>query len=380
MQREGVCIIGYGETAYTNREERSLDVYLAEAMKGALDNAGISKEEVRGMAEGSMFLQEYTPHLAERLGLELDWVQRVDCGGASGIVSIRRAADAIQAGSLDVAVCLCGGARHLHPAGPTSLWARDYVDPFGAGGPAAAIAITQRVHMAKYGTTRQQLGKIAVSQRENALLNDKAYFRTPLTMEEYLNAEMIADPLGLYDCCRRVNGAAAVIVASERRARELSANPIYLVSDAERTNFQAKEQLIDGTLSGFSAFSDELFSRISREQIDFAQLYDGFPFVVLMQLEDLGFCKKGMGGSFIDSHDLTYKGDFPVNTGGGQLSSGQPAGGGSLLFVAEAVRQLRGEAGPRQVKNAKAGLVGGLGLFSYTSPIMCAAAMILERR
>jgi acetyl-CoA acetyltransferase len=380
MHRNGVCFIGYGETV-SSRDNHPQEMYLAEAIQKALQNAGIRKNEVNGLALGKILISEDTPDIMERLGFELDWVEGVDSGGASGIVSVRRAADAIQLGEIDVAVCVAGGpplgGRRILPTWQTN----NYVLPFGFGGPNSLFALTQRLHMERYGTTLEQLGKIAVSLRKNAEHNENAFFRTPLTLEEYLNARIIADPIRLFDCCRIVSGAAAVVLASERKAKKVVEHPIYLVSDVEKAGYQVTSMAPDRLVTGYRTFADTLFSDIKREEIDFVEIYDDYPIAVLMQLEELGFCPEGGGGKFIENHDITFDGDFPINTGGGQLSSGQKSrGGGAFLHVVEAVRQLKGEATGHQVKGAKTGLVTGLGLFGYLTPLMCAAAMVLQRR
>jgi acetyl-CoA acetyltransferase len=381
MQREGVCIVGYGETKYS-REKRPVIMYMADAIKMALDNAKLKKGDVGGLAVTSMSLLDYPSWVAEQLGLELDWVQEIDCGGAAGVVGVRRAADAIQLGEIDVAVCVAGdsiGAAGM-PVRMRNYIYDNYMGVNGWGGPNSLFALTQRLHMAEYGTTREQLGKIAVSQRKNAELNENAFFRSPLTIEDYLNSRVIADPICLYDCVRVVSGAAAVVVASERKAKKLTEHQIYLVTDCEKSNYQVTNMAPDRLELGYKAFAKELFSKVSHREIDFAEIYDDYPIAVLMQLENLGFCPKGKGGEFIESHDLTISGDFPLNTGGGQLSVGQADLAGAYLPVVEAVRQLKGEAGSHQVKGAKTGLVTGLGLFGYHIPLACAAAMILQRR
>jgi len=169
-------------------------------------------------------------------------------------------------------------------------------------------------------------------------------------------------------------------VASEKKAKKLMKDPIYVVTDCEKTNYRVADMTPNRMVLGYESFADKLFSEVRREEIDLAAVYDDYPIAVLMQLENLGFCPRGSGGKFIDSHDLTTSGDFPLNTGGGQLSGGQAGLTGGYTHVAEAVRQLKGEAGARQVKGAKTALVTGLGLFGYNTPLTHASAMILQRR
>ncbi len=388
MQREGVCLVGYGEIPNTMPEPEGLMSkysymsFLGMAVNKALDNAGLKKKDVRGFCLVRLNFPTDTALVAEELGLELDWVQGIDCGGSSAVVGVRRAADAIQFHQIDVIVCAAVAVRHraTRGGGVESYPFANYMVPYGYGGPNTHFALTQRRHMYEYGTTIEQLGKIAVSFRKNAELNENALFRTPMTLEDYINSRMISSPIRLYDCVRPCTGAKAVVMASERVAKKLTDKPIYLISDAEKINYKVEDPLYNRTVAGFAALGDELFKKVKRGEIDFAQLYDDYPIAVLIQLEDLGFCEKGKGGKFIEEHEITFDGDFPINTGGGQLSAGQAGGAGSMLHVVEAVRQLKGESGARQVKNAKTALVTGLGLLGYDILINVTSAMILQRR
>jgi acetyl-CoA acetyltransferase len=388
MQREGVCLVGYGEIPSITPEREGLESsfaylpYISEAISKALDNAGLKKKDVRGLGTVKLGFKPDTAELAEDLGLELDWVQGVDAGGASTVIGVRRIADAIQLGQLDVAVhvaCYIWYKGYPFLDKP-SYHADNFMLPFGYGGPNSCFGLTERRHMYEYGTTLEQLGKLASSFRENAIPNENAIFKKPLTVEEYINARMISSPIRLYDCLRQCLGAGAIVVASEKVAKKLTDHPIYLVSDSEITNYGVDNPLADRTVTGFATLGDELFKRVKREEIDCAQMYDDYPIAVLMQLEDLGFCEKGKGGKFIEEHGLTFNGDFPINTGGGELSAGQPAGVGSMLHAVEAIRQLKGEAKGHQVKDARTALVTGLGLLGFDIPIMIASGMILQRR
>jgi acetyl-CoA acetyltransferase len=388
MQREGVCLVGYGEIPnFMPEAEDVSSAYsymslIAEAVTKALDNAGLKKKDIKGAAMVRLGFPTDTALWAEEMGLELDWVQGLDSGGSSAVLSVRRAADAIQFHGIDVIICAAVTIVHRakRGGGVESYPFTNYQVPFGYGGPNTSFGLTQRRHMYEYGTTLEQLGKIAVSFRKNAIPNENALFRTPLTIEEYVNSRVISSPVRLYDCVRPCTGAKAVVMASERVARKLTDHPIYLVSDTEKTNYKIDDPLYDRGITGFAALGDELFKKVKREEIDCAQLYDDYPIAVLMQLEDLGFCEKGKGGKFIEEHEITFDGDFPINTGGGQLSAGQPGGAGSMLHVVEAVRQLKGEAPGRQVKNIKTCLVTGLGLLGYDIPIVTASGIILQRR
>ena len=201
-----------------------------------------------------------------------------------------------------------------------------------------------------------------------------------MSIEDYLDSRLISDPIRLFDCVMPCSGGECIVVASEERAKQITDKPVYLVTDAEKIGFQASNMLPDKTVTGMSVVGEHLFSEMSRDNVDLLAIYDDYPIAVMMQLEDLGYCAKGQGGPFVDDHDLTFGGDFPVNTGGGELSVGQAGLAGGMLHVVEALRQLRGEAGDRQVKAAETALVTGIGWLSYARNLNTTAALILERR
>jgi acetyl-CoA acetyltransferase len=320
--------------------------------------------------------------VAEQLGLEVDWVLNGDYGGAGGVMSVRRAADAIEAGHVDVIVLVGGNSfDRSNPQQRLLEYQRaNYVDVYGYGGPNTLMALIQRLHMAQYGTTLEQIGKIAVAQRENALNNPQALFRAPMSFQDYLNSRMISDPIRLFDCVMPCSGAECVILASEERAKKITDKLVYLVTDAERCHFQVANMLPDKTTFGMKVVGERIFSEVKREDIDLFEIYDDYPIAVMIQIEDFGYCKKGEGGKFVEAHDLTYKGDFPVNTGGGELSVGQAGLAGGFLHIVEALRQLRGEAEGHQVKKAERALVTGIGWLNYGRNLGTTAALVMERR
>lgn len=382
MRRRKVCFVGYGSTEYSRKSEKPLLWFYAEAIRRALEQTGLEKKEIQGLSITTQASPDYSPLVAEQLGLELDWVLNGDYGGAGGVMSVRRAADAIEAGHIDVAV-LVGGNTFDRSASHQRILEyqrSNYVDVYGYGGPNTLMALVQRRHMVEYGTTLEQIGKIAVAQRENARLNPQALLRDPMTLEDYLNSRIISDPIRLYDCVMPCSGAECVVLASEERARSITDKPVRLLTDAEKVNYQVGEMLPDKTTMGIKVVGERLFSEVRRDEIDLFEIYDDYPIAVLIQIEDLGYCKKGEGGSFVQEHSLTFDGDFPVNTGGGQLSVGQAGLGGGFLHIVEALRQLRGEAGPRQVKKAERALVTGIGWLAYGRNLVCTGGLILERR
>ncbi|MFQ5802596.1 MAG: thiolase family protein [Candidatus Methylomirabilales bacterium] len=382
MRRKRVCLAGYGSTEYSRESDKPLLSYYAEAIQQALEQTGLEKNEVQGFSVTTQSSPDHSPFVAEQLGLELDWVLSGDYGGAGGVMSLRRAADAIEAGHLDIAVLVGGNSfdRSVAHQRVLEYQRSNYVDVFGYGGPNSLFGLVERRHMEAYGTRLEQIGKIAVSQRANARLNPQALLRDPMSIEDYLNSRMISDPIRLFDCVMPCSGAECIVVASEERARRITDKLICLVTDAEKVNYQVGDMLPDKTTTGMKIVGDRLFSGVKRDQIDLFEIYDDYPIAVMMQIEDLGYCKKGEGGKFVEEHDLTFSGDFPLNTGGGQLSVGQAGLAGGFLHIVEAMRQLRGEGGPRQVKKAERALVSGIGWLAFGRSLICTAGLVMERR
>src|SRR5918992_357287 len=382
MRRKNVCFVGYGSTEYSRKSEASVLWYYAEAIRHALQQTGLHKNDIRGLSITTQVSTDYSPHVAEQLGLEVDWVLNGDYGGAGGVMSVRRAADAIEAGHVDLIVLVGANSfvRSIPQQRPLEYQRANYVDVYGYGGPNSLMALVQRLHMAQYGTTLEQTGKIAVAQRENALNNPQALFREPMSMDDYLHSRMISDPIRLFDCVMPCSGAECVILASEEKAKQITDKLVYLVTDTEISHYQVANMKPDKTTFGMKVVGERIFSEMRPEDIDLLEIYDDYPIAVMIQIEDLGFCKKGDGGKFIDAHDLTYRGNFPVNTGGGELSVGQAGLAGGFLHIVEALRQLRGEAGGHQVRKAERALVTGIGWLNYGRNLGTTAALVMERR
>jgi acetyl-CoA acetyltransferase len=235
--------------------------------------------------------------------------------------------------------------------------------------------------MIKYGTTSRQMGAVAVTCRDNAILNERAVLRSPLSIEDHQNSKMIVDPLRLYDCCQETDGACAVLITSADRAKNLRHAPVYLMSGTHGAGWRSGEFF--GKTTAFwpewdelsetyaKTMASELFGNagITPKDVDVAELYDCFTIEPIVQLEDFGFCKKGEGGAFVESGAIRRDGDLPMNTHGGLLSEGYIHG---FNHVLEAASQLRGDAGARQIKDAEIALVAG-----YCGPV--ANAVILRR-
>jgi acetyl-CoA acetyltransferase len=320
-------------------------------------------------------------HVVEHLGLEVRWLEHCVFGGASGVVSALRGARAIQNGDAEIVVCVAADTMdvtsNVELLGSFSVPFRDYIFPHGSAGANGVFALITRRFMYEFGVTRKQFGKLVVTQRRHAMLNPNALFRQPLTLEEYLTARIIVDPLRLYDCVLPCCGGDAVILTTADRARRLDGPPVYIRGGGERHNFGHRDPI--QLVGGWDAIKDAMYEQagLGPGDMNLVQVYDDYPVIALMQLEDLGFCRKGEGGRFLEETDLSIHGALPVNTGGGQLSAGQAGAAGGSISVVEAVRQLRGEAGDRQVSAARHALVSGYGTVSYDR-CLCSSAMILS--
>lgn len=394
-----VAIVGYGRTPYSRNKpsERSLtvDEYIAWAAELALNSAGMSKNDFDGQGLGVAHAEvahtvNWSAATAEVLGISPQVLLRADQGGASASALLIRASAMIRAGIVD-RVLVVGADTPLNipsvaPGLPLSpertrgvFW--DFQGPFGVMGAGAQFALLQRRYMHEYPVTLEQLGKVAVTARYHASLNPGAIYRQPFTVDDYVNSRVLSDPIRLYDCVPIVNGGLAYIVTSAETARKITDRPVYLLGAGEANNYyRGSRSLPDVTYTGYSDSAPCALKAagIEHKQIDFFQPYDDYPFIVAMTIEDFGFCKKGDGGRFIDEHDLRFDGDFPLLTDGGQLSGGQPGGAiGGFAPLIEAVTQLRGEAGTRQVKNATIGAACGFGGIPYGRPGRSCISVIL---
>jgi len=376
-----IGIIGYGQTAYVKRTERTLIDFLAEAARLALTSAGVPLREIDGLAACSFELPpDNAVTLAEQFGISVSWAYQGTAGGAGPVASVINAARAIEAGHASLALCIAGDAYdvagHYRLMDNFNRALRNYGTPNGFGGANGLFGIIQRKHMATYGTTREQLGRIAVGQRQSAQLNENALLRGPMTLDDYLGARVIADPIRLYDCVLPCAGAEAVVVGPIDRVPKGKA--VRILSGYERHNHPVGE--IAPLRGGWELFRDRLYADAGFGPADmqFVQAYDDYPIMVAIQLEDLGFCAKGESGPFLARHDFAWRGSLPLNTGGGQLSCGQAGAGGGMIGLTEAIRQLRHEAGGRQVAKAARGLVSGYGMVGYGHGLST-SAMVLER-
>ena len=380
---DGVAVAVPVTVPYERYSTHGAHWFVGRAVAEMVRTAGVAKDDIDGLCVSSFTLAPDTAvGLTQHLGLNPRWLDHLPLGGASGVVAVRRAARAIQAGDADIVACIAGDTNHVdsfrESLGSFSLFARDATYPYGSGGPNAMFAFITAHYMRTYGARREDFGRICVAQRENALATPYAMFKKPLSLEEYLGARSIADPIHLFDCVMPCAGAEGVLVMSEARARDLGLPYARLLAATERHNAYREDPIM--VRGGWAMDRDELYGQagVKPDAIDLVQFYDDYPVIVMMQYEDLGFCAKGEGPAFVQSHDLTRAGSLPTNTSGGQLSAGQAGAAGGYIGLTETVRQLSGQAAGRAVAEARLGLVSGFGMVTYDR-CLCTGALILAR-
>jgi len=357
------AIIGVAESPLGKVKDMNPLQLQALAARDALTEAGIKKNEVDAIFSAGPFSYMQTMAVSEYIGLTPKYTDSTNIGGSSFEAHIQHAVSGISSGLFEVALITYGSNQKTGKGRPGSkLEINQFESPYGMPYPLGAYALAANRHMHLYNTTSEQLAEVAVSTRKWANMNPKAYVHGDLTIDDVLNSKMIASPLHLYDCCLMTDGGGAIVVVSANRARNCKTRPVWVLGTGEthtHLNISSSNELtVTGAeLSGKSAFD---MAGISPQEIDVAQLYDSFTITVLLQLEDLGFCKKGEGGDFVSNQNLGPSGNLPTNTSGGGLSYCHPGLFGIFLLI-EAVRQLRGECKDRQVEDAKIALCNGMG-------------------
>lgn len=396
--RGQVAIVGYGRTPYSRAKPGepvlTVDEYLAWAADLALQRAGMTKNDFDGQGLAVSHAEvahtvNWSAAVAENLGISPKVLLRGDQGGASAGSLLIRAAAMINAGIVD-RVLVIGADTPLNipsvaPGLPLSpersrgvFW--DFQGPFAVMGATAQFGLIQTRYRHEHELTDEQLAKVVVTTRFHASLHPGAIYRTPLTVDDYLGSRVLSSPLRLLDCVPIVNGGMAYVVTSAPTARTLTDRPVYLLGFGEVNNYyRGSRSTPDVTYTGFAQCAPEAFAMSGKrhEDVDLFQPYDDYPFVVVMQLEDCGFCKKGQGGRFVQERNLRFDGDFPLSVDGGQLSGGQPGGAiGGFAPIVEAATQLRGEGGARQVKDATTAVALGFGGIPYGRPGRSCVTMI----
>ncbi|MED5461623.1 MAG: thiolase family protein [Pseudomonadota bacterium] len=355
--------------------------WLAQALSKLGETSGLRPEHIDGLCVSSFTLfPDTAAGLTQHFGLIPRWLDHVPTGGASGVIALRRAARAVQSGDASVVACLAGDTNHVDSFRAMlttfSRFSQDASYPYGSGGPNGSFSLMTRYYMNTYGIQREDFGKLCVAQRDNALKVPHALMKKPLTLDEYMNARLIADPIVLYDCVMPCAGAEAYLVMREGDAKEQGLPYANILSTIERHNaFPEDPVQIRG---GWALDVDELWrmADVGPNDVDLLQTYDDYPVISVMQMEDLGFCKKGEAAEFIRINSFTHEGSFPHNTSGGQLSVGQAGAAGGYLGMVEAIRQLTGNAEKNAVPDAKVAVISGFGIINFDRGL-CSGAAIL---
>jgi acetyl-CoA C-acetyltransferase len=378
------AVIGIGELKPTKDAPPDTTALglISAASAEAIADAGLETHDIDGFLCGMAFADAgmlYPASVAEVMGINPRMLNQVDIGGASPAGMVWRAAAAIQAGMCEAVLCVAGDLNRLGDQRPPVISVqREFEAPYGNIGANCGYAMIAHRHMFEYGTKPEQMAKVAVDQRKNAVKNPLAAFNDrELTIDDVLGSRMIVDPLHLFEIVSPCSGGSALVVASPEIARRAKNPPIWLLGAGEYSNHATITYAPSLTNSPVKPAADAAFKMagVERKDIDLACPYDCYTITVLVTLEDAGFCKKGQGGQFVWEHDLSWAGDFPCNTHGGQLSFGQPGLAGGMSHVTEAVRQLMGRGGERQVKNPRLAYVNGNGGIMSEQ-----ASLILERR
>lgn len=377
------AIVGVGTTAFGRLPGRSAWSLQAEAVARALDDAGLTKDDVDGLFTEPQFTEPLLLHghlLGRQLGLKTNYLSTMSIGGATACTLVQQAAMAIHAGMCEVAVCVYGenaktglpmlfGRAQMGRGAPLS----DEMAYGMAGGPVMEARAAMRYKL-EFGVTDEMFGAVALACRHHASLNSAATYRDPLTMEQYLASKMVADPLRMLDCTIGASdGGVALVVTTAERARDLAKPPVLIAGMGHGDNLDGlkdPDHYIRFAGERASARAYQMAS-ITPDDVDLVQLYDCFTSTVLVTLEDYGFCKKGEAGPFALEGNLQLGGSLPLNTSGGMLSEANLIGWNHL---AEGARQIRGECGARQVPGAEVCVVSGHGGFQASNATLVLTA------
>jgi acetyl-CoA acetyltransferase len=369
--RDDIAIVGIGETPALRRSDKDVREMTLEAVLAAIEDAGLSPKDVDGIVTDSVVMPTAVPHewIAAELGVDRLFDATISGAGAGTVGAPLLARMALREGLARTVVCYFGVDWGTRPGGPYAFHdmypaKMAFEKPYGFNAQPSYFGLFANRYRHEYGLRPEHLGAVAVSQRENSIKTSRGQNMKPMTMADYLDAPMVSDPLRYPDCCLISDGAAAFVMTGGERARDCAKRPVYVRGVAfasEGLNgddmFTQRPDLLTLPSVAAARRQVERDSGLSLEDVDFAELYDCFTVSCLMQLEDLGFCKKGEGGDFALAGHTRLDGELPVNTHGGLLSYSYRL---AVEHVTEAVRQLRGEAGAVQLEDPELGIVTGL--------------------
>ena len=387
MAMRDTAIVAYAETKIVTRGDKDVWALGADILEELLNKTGIEKGEIDGLilsssqtGAGNCFWAQAT---ADQLALEVDFCNMVDLGGCSPAAAVARAAIAIEAGLCETVFCLYADTQGRENNTRPRHYQAEWTAPLGLLGPPTSFGFITNRYEHQFGLDYAMLGKLAVAQRNGAVLNELACekLRAPITIDDYLNSRMIADPIRLLDSVMVCDGASGLLITSKKNAAKKGfTRTVTPIGYGEKTSYEFAENIVDVTNTGHKPAGEKALKQAGLKASDIKSFhpYDDFIIAMMLQFEMIGFCKKGQGCDYIREHDFNYNGDLPLNTGGGQISAGQAglAGGGTNLI--EAVRQLMGEAGERQVKDTSNAMVTGIGGIPYGRNWNTSVVMILS--
>lgn len=382
--RNRAVIVGVGESDIGRLPHMSGLGLNAQAARRAIADAGIRHTDIDGLLTAYSFTEPYFmlgSVLAEYLGLRPRYGGSLVVGGASPIAMLHHAAQAVSTGAAEIVLVCAGENRATGMSRDDAVSALAAVGhpyfeaPYGVGIP-SLYAIVANAYMKKYGTTREQMAAVAANTRANALRHPNAHMKTPLSVEDVLSSKPISEPLHMYDCCLISDAGGAFIVTTPERARDLPGRPVYLAGIGEAHTHEHLTSASSLTEFGAENSGKRAYAMagLGPSDVDVAMLYDCFTIVPIIEMEELGLVERGAGGAFFAEGKAAIGGALPINTHGGMLSHAHAGAVGGLMGVVEAVRQLRGEAGERQLSGASAALVHGEGgvLSSHATAILTA--------
>jgi len=378
---KGVAIAVPVTFGYSRTSSHEVPWFAGGVLAEMIRRSGIAKRDVDGLAVASYrLLPDNAASLAEYLGLSPRYIQDFPYGGASGVMAMRRAARAVQAGDAEIVACIGADVPPVggRAAANFSSFSRDHVYPYGAGGPNSVFALITSNYMRENGVTREDFGALCVAQRKYGMQFPHALLRTALTLEDYLAARRICEPLGLLDCVMRCCGAEGFLVLSEDRAKSLSLPHALIAGAVERHNAFADESVQSRV--AIACDREQLWAQagLAPDAMNFVQAYDDYPVIVMLQLEALRFCEQGGAPRMLAQRRVSPDGELPLNTNGGMLSLGQAGAAGGFQGLTEAVRQLTGQPLGAVVPDAVAGVVSCYGTVNYDRGL-CSSAAVLTR-
>ncbi len=389
-KRKDIAIVAYGETRIELKSGRSAYDLAAEVFEQILVKTGLEPKDIDGLAVGETMSETnnpfYSVYMSEMLGLTPRWNQVTGLGGCSAVANVARAASAIRDGYCETVLVLAADAQSSMKGGTAEQGAQRYEFqyPTGLKGPVGAFGLLTQRYRHLYKLKDEALARLAVTQRNHALLNDNACekLRKPITEQDYLNSKYVSEPLRMLDSVMVCDGANGLLVTSAENAKRLGMKQaIYPIAYSEITGYKTTDFTAEIIDTGFKVVGPEALRKagMTVKDVRMLQAYDDFLIALMLVMEQVGFCGPGEASDFILANDFSFKGTLPLNTGGGQISAGQAglAGGGTNLV--EAVRQMFGEGGARQVPDPRNAMVTGIGMIPYGRNWGVSNVLILEQ-